>query len=149
MKLIKREADKMPETGIDSSIKEVSFDEIDVAFCEQKKRKLWVCRAVERSSNRAIGWCVGNGSTATFRRFYKKFEHLEAVFYSDDWESYSEVIPVEKHKIGKRYTIGIEQNNSNIRHFLGRFTRRTKMVLATLKICWYINKDNGFNYIKI
>lgn len=73
------------------------------------------------------------------------------MFYSDDWESYSEVIPAEKHCIGKKYTIGIEQNNSNIRHFLGRMTRRTKvvsksgkMVLAALKICWYINENNGF-----
>jgi insertion element IS1 protein InsB len=87
------------------------------------------------------------------RRFYKKFAHLDATFHTDDWESYSEVIPANKHKIGKQYTIGIEQNNSNIRHFLGRFTRRTKvvsksdvMVMATLKICWHINENNGFDY---
>jgi len=74
------------------------------------------------------------------------------LFYSDDWKSYKEVIPAEKLAAGKEYTIGIEQNNSNIRHFLGRFTRRTKvvsrspaMVLATLKICWYINENNGFD----
>ena len=73
-------------------------------------------------------------------------------FNSDDWESYKEVIPAEKLTAGKEYTIGIEQNNSNIRHFLGRFTRRTKvvsrlpaMVFATLKICWYINENNGFD----
>ena len=60
-------------------------------------------------------------------------------------------IPCEKHVIGKQHTIGIEQNNSNIRHFLGRMTRRTKvvsksetMVMATLKICWYDNEYNGF-----
>ena len=53
MKLIKREADKMPEPAIDSSIKEVSFDEM-WHFVEQKN-KLWVWRAVERSRNRTIG----------------------------------------------------------------------------------------------
>ena len=92
--------------------------------------------------------------TKTFRDFYQKFEHLDAKFYSDDWESYSKA---EKLSIGKQYTIGIEQNNSNIRHFLGRFTRRTKvvsksaeMVLATLKICWYVNENNGFDeYLNI
>ena len=73
------------------------------------------------------------------------------MFYADDWEVYKEVIPKEKLTTGKEYTIGIEQNNSNIRHFLGRFTRRTKvvskspeMVLATLKTCWHINENNGF-----
>jgi len=79
------------------------------------------------------------------------------MLYADNWESYTEVIPDEKLTTGKQYTIGIEQNNSNIRHFLGRFTGRTKvvsksaiMVLATLKICWYINENNGFDeYLNI
>jgi insertion element IS1 protein InsB len=126
-----------------------------VAFCKSKKKKLWVWRAVERNSNRTLGWRVGNRSTATFRKFYRKFEHLDAVFYTDNWESYAKVIPAERHIVGKKYTVGIEQNNSNIRHFLGRFTRRTKvvsksaiMVLATLKICWYINENNGFDYFQ-
>ena len=66
MKLIKREADKLPEPEICSSIKEVSFDEM-WHFVEQKKNKLWVWRAVERTGNRTIGWCVGDRSTKTFR----------------------------------------------------------------------------------
>ena len=107
---------------------------------------------MERCNNRTIGWHVGDRSTKTFIKFYQKFEHLDAKFYSDDYEAYKEVIPKEKLTTDKKHTIGIEQNNSNIRHFLGRFTRRTKvvsksseMVLATLKICWYINENDGFN----
>ena len=107
---------------------------------------------MELIGNRTIGWCVGDRSTKTFREFYQKFEHLDAKFYSDDWESYVKVIPSEKLSTGKKHTVGIEQNNSNIRHFLGRFTRRTKvvsksaeMVLATLKICWHVNENNGFD----
>ena len=83
---------------------------------------------MECFGNRTIGWCVGDRSTKTFRSFYQKFEHLDAKFYSDDWESYGKVIPADKLFTGKKYTVGIEQNNSNIRHFLGRFTRRTKVV---------------------
>src|SRR5215510_9458106 len=121
-----------------------------------KKNKLWVWRAVERGRNRTIGWCVGDRSTETFRAFYQRFEHLDAMFYSDDWESYAKVIPNGRLVTEKKHTIGIEQNNSNIRHFSGRFTRRTKivsksatMVLATLKICWHINENNGFDeYLK-
>jgi len=74
------------------------------------------------------------------------------MFYTDEWDSYTKVIPKDKLITGKRYTVGIEQNNSNIRHFSGRFTRRTKvvsksaiMVLATLKMCWHINENNGFD----
>ena len=113
---------------------------------------LWVWRAVECGRNRTIGWCVGDRSAETFRGFYQRFEHLDAVFYADDWESYTKVIPAGKLVTGKKHTVGIEQNNSNIGHFSGRFTRRTKvvsksveMVLATLKICWHINENNGFD----
>ena len=59
--------------------------------------------------------------------------------------------PAKSMLLEKQHTIGIEQNNSNIRQFLGRMTRRTKvvsksetMVMATLKICWYVNEYNGF-----
>jgi IS1 family transposase len=38
------------------------------------------------------------------------------------------VLPKERHIIGKKHTVAIEQDNSNTRHHLGRFTRRTKVV---------------------
>jgi len=50
------------------------------------------------------------------------------VFYTDDWDAFAEVIPPERHIIGKAHTIDIEHDNSNTRHYLGRFTRRTKIV---------------------
>ena len=81
---------------------------------------------MERVSNRTIGWFVGDRSSATFKKFFASFEHLEATFYTDAWSAYSEVLPNERHIIGKQYTFGIEQSNSNIRHFIGRFARRKK-----------------------
>lgn len=61
------------------------------------------------------------------------------------------------HIVGKKHTVGIEQNNSNIRHYLGRMTRRTKvvskskvMVDLTLRITWYLNECGGYKvYQKI
>ena len=38
------------------------------------------------------------------------------------------MLPKERHFIGKKYTRAIESDNSNTRHRLGRFTRRTKVV---------------------
>jgi IS1 family transposase len=38
------------------------------------------------------------------------------------------VLPKDRHIIGKAHTVAIEQDNSNTRHHLGRFTRRTKVV---------------------
>jgi len=113
---------------------------------------------VERGRNRTIGWCVGDRSTETFRAFYQRFEHLDAMFYSDDWESYAKVIPSGRLVTGKKHTIGIEQNNSNIRHFSGRFTRRKKNCFSfkisnngfgNTQNLLHINENNGFDeYLK-
>lgn len=78
-------------------------------------------------------------------------KHLKAIFYSDEWEAYRKVLPNGSLVIGKKYTTAIERNNSNIRHFLGRMTRKTKvvsrseeMVDLSLRLCWYLNENGGF-----
>jgi len=56
-------------------------------------------------------------------------KHLKnCIFYTDDWDAFSEVLPQERHITGKEHTVCIERDNSNTRHHLGRFTRRTKVV---------------------
>jgi len=72
---------------------------------------------------------LGGRDSATFQRLYDKVKHLkDCMFYTDDWDAFAKVLPPERHIIGKAHTIGIEQDNSNTRHHLGRFTRRTKVV---------------------
>jgi insertion element IS1 protein InsB len=73
------------------------------------------------------------------------------LFYTDDWEVYRKIIPKERHIIGKQHTIGIEQNNSNVRHYLARMTRRTKvvsksieMINISLLIACNFNEYNGY-----
>jgi len=53
--------------------------------------------------------------------------------------------------IGKKHTIAIEQDNSNTRHYLGRMTRRTKivskkaaMVDASIKLWLHLTTPGGF-----
>jgi insertion element IS1 protein InsB len=76
-----------------------------------------------------VAWVLGGRDTATFKRLYKKVEHLkDCTFYTDNWDAFSAVLPPERHIIGKAHTIGIEQDNSNTRHYLGRFTRKSKIV---------------------
>jgi len=56
-------------------------------------------------------------------------KHLKnCTFYTDNWDAFAEVLPPERHIIGKSGTPAIERDNSNTRHHLGRFTRRTKVV---------------------
>jgi insertion element IS1 protein InsB len=56
--------------------------------------------------------------------------------------------------MGKEHTIGIEQNNSNVRHYLARMTHRTKVVSRSkeiidlsLRLWWFLNEAGGFKKI--
>jgi insertion element IS1 protein InsB len=94
-----------------------------------QKNKLWIIKAIDRSTRRTVAWVLGGRDSATFRRLYDKVKHLKnCVFYTDDWKAFSEVLPPERHIIGKAHTLDIERDNSNTRHHLGRLTRRTKVV---------------------
>ncbi len=82
---------------------------------------------------------------------YKKLEHLGAVFYTDNWEAFANVLPKHSHVIGKAHTISIEQDNSNTRHHIGRFTRKTKvvsrsveMVELSMRLWVHVNKPEEF-----
>jgi IS1 family transposase len=52
----------------------------------------------------------------------------DCIFYTDNWSVFADVLPPERHIAGKTHTAAIERDNSNTRHHLGRFTRRTKIV---------------------
>jgi insertion element IS1 protein InsB len=113
------------EPSINGEIKEIEFDEM-WHLIDSKKH--WLIKAVDRRRRKTLAWVLGGRDRATFRRLYDKVKHLEnCMFYTDHWNAFAEVLPAERHVIGKSGTFTIEQN-SNTRHHLGRFTRRTKIV---------------------
>ena len=141
---------KLPESVLDTDIEEVSIDEM-WHFISKKTKNL----AVDCRNNKTVGWVIGNRNAKTFRRLYEKLKNNVKHFYTDNWEVYREVIPAEKLTQGKKYTIGIEQNNSNVRHYLARMTRRTKVVSKSIEmlnisllITCYLNEYNGYNYFQ-
>jgi insertion element IS1 protein InsB len=88
---------------------------------------LWVIKAVDRAAKRTIAWVLGSRSQKTFKRLYAKVKHLKnCKFYTDGWETFAKVLPKDRHIVGKKHTTAIESDNSNTRHHLGRFTRKTK-----------------------
>jgi insertion element IS1 protein InsB len=128
----------------------------DVALYRSKKKKLWILKAVDRVTRRTVAWVLGNRDTSTFRRLYDKVKHLgTCVFYTDRWDAFAEVLPAERHVIGKEHTVCIERDNSNTRHHLGRFTRRTKvvskceeMVDLSLRIWHAVTTTDIFNILQ-
>jgi insertion element IS1 protein InsB len=49
-----------------------------------QENKLWLIKAVDRSSRRTVAWVLGGRDAATFQRLYDKVKHLtNCTFYTD------------------------------------------------------------------
>ena len=118
-----------------------------------QKNKLWVIKAIDRSSEKTIAYVTGGRDAATVRKLYEKIKHCKrATFYTDNWNAFAKVLPKNRHVIGKKHTVSIERNNSNTRHYLGRFHRRTKivskseyMVNLSLRLWCHLKEYNAFD----
>ena len=75
-----------------------------------------------------MAWVLGGCDDATCRRLIDKVGLSGTTFVTDDWEGYHRVISEAQLFTGKDLTFPIEQDNKNVRHCLGRFRRRTKVV---------------------
>ena len=102
---------------------------------------------MDHCTGRTLAWVLGGRDAATFQRLYDKVKHLkDCIFYTDNWDAFSQILPKDRHVIGKAYTHAIERDNSNTRHHLARMTRKTKvvsqsegMVDASLKLWCALN----------
>jgi len=58
-------------------------------------------------------------------KLWEKLQGLDiSLFCSDNWKSYKEFLPVEKHVCTKEETFTVEGYNCRVRHYLARFKRR-------------------------
>lgn len=104
----------------------------NVALYRVKKNMGWLWEALDRHTGRVIAWVVGRRATATFRRLYERGKGAGRVYSTDDWPSYSAVVPHAQHVIGTTDTHTIERDKANTRHSLARRTRRGKVVAKSL-----------------
>ncbi|MBK7541939.1 MAG: IS1 family transposase [Candidatus Competibacteraceae bacterium] len=83
---------------------------------------------------RALPWVLGRRDDATCREHLGKIGIEGHTFVTDDWEGFHRNIPEGQLFTGKDLTFPIEQDNSNLRHYLARFRRRTKVVSKSKKM---------------
>ena len=105
-----------------------------MALCQKKTEKLWLWRAYDPIARRTIAWVLGRRDDATCQKLLDKIGLEGKTFVTDDWEGYHRLIPDDQLFTGKDLTVPIEQDNSNIRHFLARFRRRTKVVSKVVEM---------------
>ena len=96
-----------------------------MALSEKKKQKLWIWKALCRDTGELIGWECGHRDKATLKKLIQRLEKWNVkVYYTDDWHPYRAVIPKDKLQT-KKETHRIERNNCRMRHWFGRFKRKS------------------------
>lgn len=84
---------------------------------------------MDYGTGRTITWVLGGREAATCQRFYDKGKpRKNCLFSPDNWEALAQILPKERHIIGKVYTHAVERDNAHTRHHLARMTRKTKVV---------------------
>ena len=127
-----------------------------MALCWWKKNKVWIWRAIDGVTRAPLGWEFGNRSDATAKKLIDRVDDGKCTFLTDDWAGFRRLLPRDRHFVGKDLTFPIESTNSDIRHWLARFVRRSKvtsrcveMVNISLKIAHHLQDNlNLQGYLK-
>ena len=91
---------------------------------------------MDRDTGWVLDWECGNRDAKTLRKLAKRIEekyHPE-VYCTDEFKAYAKELPENRLVQSKAETYGIESLNSNIRHWLGRFRRRVKIVSQAVEM---------------
>ena len=100
------------------------------SFVLKKANKRWVWLALCRRTRQIVAYFIGDRSEKSCRALWKRIPaaYKKCCSYSDFWEAYQKVFPVETHQaVGKDsgQTAHIERWNCTLRQRLARFVRKT------------------------
>ena len=99
---------------------------------------------------------MGRRDDADLSELIQRVDNGSCDFVTDEWEGFFRLLPEKRHFFGKDLTFPIEATNSDIRHRLARFKRKTKassrsveMVEISLKLFHYFqdNPGNVFSFM--
>ena len=83
---------------------------------------------------------MGSRGTETGEKLWEKVKNkLDAngKAMTDNWKSYAEFIPQDKHVQSKAETYTVEGYNSLFRHYLARLRRKTKCYTKSIEMLKY------------
>ncbi len=96
------------------------------SYVGNKRKKVWLLYAICKKSGEILAANWGKRSKKSVRALLQKLGKVQVSFYcTDHWQAFAEVLPKEKHIIGKKYTKKIEGINTWFRTRLRRLVRRT------------------------
>jgi insertion element IS1 protein InsB len=99
------------------------------SFVQCKANKQWIWIAIDTETRQVIAFYVGDRSRRSARQLWKRIPRAyrqQAIFVTDDWEAYKEVIPAAQHRVcakGSGQTNIIERFNCTLRQRVSRLVR--------------------------
>ena len=104
-------------------------------YIGKKKNKLWIWKALDRNTGHLIDWQCGGRNTQTLEKLTNRLAALNVqMYYTDNWQAYQAVLPASKLIQTKAETHRIERNNSLMRHWFGRFKRKSIIVSKSVEM---------------
>ena len=76
-------------------------------------------------TKKLVGFFVGDRSSESFEKLCENISHIDTKFYATDKFLAYDIIPPDKHLIGKSHTFTVERMNRLLSHYLARFARKT------------------------
>ena len=120
--------------------KEVQIDE-QWSYVGNKKKKVWMIYAICSQSGEILAASWGKRDKRNVRTLLLKLKHITIeTFCTDNWDSFTEVLPKEKQCVGKQYTKKIEGINTWFRTRLRRLMRKTTGFSKKLIYHWSMMK---------
>lgn len=96
------------------------------SYVGDKSNQRWTWYALERNSGIILAHHTGKRTDEACAALMKKLAIFPIrYYYTDNWQSYSKLIPSAQHRIGKKHTWRIERMNLNFRTHLKRLHRKT------------------------
>lgn len=129
MAVIKAEADKIPVKPLPAKKQKVATAELDEfwSFVGSKANQRWTWYAWDAHEKCILAYQNGRRTDASCKKLCDElFVHYDIRRYNtDDWQSYSKMLPPSRHRISKKGTQRIERQNLNFRTHIKRLNRRT------------------------
>lgn len=96
------------------------------SYVGSKKNQRWLWYAIDAATGCVLSFVFGRRQDAMCEKLISNLKASNIrTYYTDDWGSYSTLIPKDKHVIGKQNTQKIENKNLLLRTRIKRLARKT------------------------
>ena len=120
MRVISEQAKHLQPLKLPARVADLELNEM-WSFVEKKKNQCWLWLAYSPKYRQMLAFSLGRRTDESLRDLLAKLSEVQVTrFFTDNWESYQNLIPEVRHWIGKRGTQRIERQNLNFRTHLKR-----------------------------